>query len=209
MAGVVKSLARLRSLTAARRQLPSAPLGVKVADMAGRAHFLRFTIEDEELLRAQIDRAREAMSSARASGDAARRLRAAIELGNLLTTGRCEAEACEVLAQALAPARAGPPEALGWLLLYLGTARQYLDQRLAAQRDFDEALTLARLHELEALESYVLHHLGRCLAEEGQIDMARSSFTKALALREALGDPRQTSSRRALDMLDEPPWNGA
>lgn len=141
------------------------------------------------------------MSAAHASGDEASRLRAAIELGNLLTTARREREGIDVLASVEGLAHAGPPEALGWWLLHRGTARQYLDDRASAQRDFDEALRLSHAHDLRALESYVLHHRGRCYVETDEIDLARASFLKALEIREALGDPRQSSTRRALEAL--------
>lgn len=162
-------------------------------------HFQRFTVDDEKLLAAQINDAKQALSAV--SGDTLARVRSAITLGNLLTTARRERESIEILSSVEEWVKVGPPEALGWWLLYLGTAKQYLDDRSSAQQHFDDALQLAVTHELKALESYVLHHMGRCYVEAGDIELGLVSFQRALALREELGDPRQASTRRALEAL--------
>ena len=104
---------------------------------------------------------------------------------------------------------AGGGEGLGWLLLHLGTARQYLGRPDDALALFDEALELARASGLRALESYVLHHAGRLYVELDQVELARAAFKAALALREALDDPRAASSQRALEMLDRGDWRCA
>jgi len=169
-------------------------------------HFLRFTADNEEKLRTQIALEEDSVSSARAAGNETQWLLSSIELGNLLTSARRERDACDVLSDVADLARVAPPEELGWWLLYLGTAKQYLNERPAARQLFNEALEIAQLHKFSALESYVLHHMGRCAVEEGEIELARSLFGRALVLREALGDPRQASSRRALEMLNETRW---
>jgi len=53
----------------------------------------------------------------------------------------------------------------------------------------------------------VLQHWGRSLAEQGRFDEAELRITEALALRVQLQDPRQESSRQALDLLAQ--WRGA
>lgn len=164
--------------------------------------FQRYTPADFSELEQQIARGSAALAAAQAHGDPASRMRQAIELGNLLTTARREQEACEVLGSAMILAReAGDPEPLGWLLLHLGTAHQYLGDRDRAQALFAEADQLANAHDLPGLASYVLHHRGRCLAEERRLVEARHCFTHALALRQAQNDPRAESSQRALEAL--------
>jgi tetratricopeptide (TPR) repeat protein len=164
-------------------------------------HFQRFTIDDEVLLKAQVAAAEEAFSVARGSGDKPVQLRSAIALANMLIAARREREATGILASVERLARTETTEALGWWLLYFGTAEQYLDDRSSAQQRFNEALRLAQDLRLRSLESYVLHHMGRCYVEDGEIDLARAAFQQALELREALDDPRKASTRRALDAL--------
>ena len=83
----------------------------------------------------------------------------------------------------------------------LTTANQYLGHRGEALRQFGDAHSLATSARARRLEHFVLHHWGRFLAEAGEIDRARECFTRALELRVELGDPKQASSRRALEAL--------
>lgn len=49
---------------------------------------------------------------------------------------------------------------------------------------------------------FLLHHWGRCYAEQDQTAQARDCFSQALAIREQLGDERFiTSTRNALTQL--------
>lgn len=165
--------------------------------------FQRYSAPDFSELEQQIARGLAALTVAQAQGDRAGQVRQAVELGNLLTTARREQEACEVLGSGLILAQeAGAPEPLGWLYLHLGTARQYLGDRDGAQALFAQAAELARINDLRMLASYVLHHRGRCLAEQRKLAEARDCFSQALALRQALNDPRAQSSQRALEALD-------
>ncbi len=164
--------------------------------------FQRYTAADFSELEQQITRRSAALATAQAQGDLAGEVRQAVELGNLLTTARREPEACEVLsAAAILAQEDGAPEPLGWIYLHLGTARQYLGDRDSAQALFAQAAELARVNNLQMLASYVLHHRGRCLAEERKLAEARDCFTQALALRQAQNDPRAQSSQRALEAL--------
>ena len=47
----------------------------------------------------------------------------------------------------------------------------------------------------------MLQHWGRSLVEQGAFDQAQVCFTEALNIRVELNDPRQASSRRALEAL--------
>lgn len=170
---------------------------------AENGFFQRYTAADFSELEQQITRRSAALAAAQAQGDPVGEVRQAVELGNLLTTARREPEACEVLSAAVILAQAaGAPEPLGWLYLRLGTARQYLGDRAGAQALFAQAAELATANDLQMLASYVLHHRGRCLAEERNLAEAHDCFTQALALRQAQNDPRAASSQRALEALD-------
>jgi tetratricopeptide (TPR) repeat protein len=119
-----------------------------------------------------------------------------------LTVADREAEAAELLNENLIKARElGNQALIGWTLLYLATARQYLGQRAEAHTMFAEALGIATAHGMRDLESYVWHHRGRCFAEDRSIPAARDCFERALRLRLELGDPRAERSREALVLL--------
>lgn len=165
-------------------------------------HFQRFTADDPIELRAQIERAQSDLRVAEARTDEAETFRVAASLGSMLTTARREEEARALLSDYLARARKrGTSEQVAWLLLFLATANQYLGHRGEALRQFDEAHSLATAARAKRLEHFVLHHWGRFFAEAREIDRARECFTRALELRVELGDPKQASSRRALEAL--------
>lgn len=76
-----------------------------------------------------------------------------------------------LLSEYLARARErGTSEQVGWLLLFLATANQYLGRRGEALGQFNEAHALATSARTKRLEHFVLHHWGRFLAEAGEID---------------------------------------
>jgi tetratricopeptide (TPR) repeat protein len=169
-------------------------------------HFQRFTPDDPAELGRQIDSARSEIEALRQAGDHAGALESVASLGSLLTTARREGEARSLLLEAVASARAAEEsETLGWLLLSLATANQYLELRAEAQDQFRQALAIARSLGVERLEHFTLHHLGRFLVEQHDVPQARLCFSQALALRERLDDPRQASSRRALAALADSP----
>lgn len=162
--------------------------------------FLRHRPSDSQAHRQALRSAREAFEAA---GDSAgERLDAGGMLGALLTADGDEAEACRVMEPLLALARAHPAlEPSAWLLHGLATAWQYAGRREEADALFAEALDACRSRGWPHLEHFVLHHRGRCLAEMGRREPFRQCFEAALAIRAALGDPREASSRRALEML--------
>lgn len=167
-------------------------------------HFQRFTPEDPEAFLVSIESVRIEVVEARSAGDVAALLDLVPDLGSMLTTARQEDEARQLLLEFLPLAREqGTPESLGWLLLALATANQYLDRRSEAGEQFAEALALAHSSHAEQLEHYTLYHWGRFLVEEGNIEQAKNCFTRALELRVKLDEPRQESSRRALEALKD------
>jgi tetratricopeptide (TPR) repeat protein len=166
-------------------------------------HFQRFEADNPEKLLAQIERAQSDLAAAVTRHDHEEQLSIAASLGSMLTTARRGEEARQLLLEYLARARQrGTPEQIGWLLLFLATANQYLDQRPEASRQFDEALAQAKSGETKQLEHFVLHHWGRFLVEDGEFERAKECFKRALALRVELNDPKQASSRRALEAID-------
>ena len=60
---------------------------------------------------------------------------------------------------------------------------------------------MTKTHGWKVLEHFVLHHWGRCLAEQAEFGRARDCFHASLAIRQELNDPRQESSVRALEEL--------
>ncbi len=173
------------------------------AQTAAPEFFQRYSAPDPEQLETDIRELRQELRSARAAGNRDAALRATADLGERLTTARREQEARTLLSAALAEARpSGSSETLGWLLLNLATANQYAGLRYEAAAQFPEVLALSRNLGLDELEHYVLHHWGRFLAEEGDIAQARARFAEALEIRIRLSDPRQASTRRALEALD-------
>jgi len=170
---------------------------------AGDGFFQRYTDPDPRGLERDIETARHALAAARAKGDPLSALSIAADLGGMLTTARREPEAREILQRALDDARQRQPsETRGWLLLNLATANQYLHRSEEATAQFAEALEIARSLPSLELQHYTLQHWGRLLAETGEFERARACFSEALALRVRLDDPRQASSRAALQALD-------
>jgi hypothetical protein len=108
-----------------------------------------------------------------------------------------------LLGPAVAAAReaGGARDALGWALLMLATAEQYAGAAQAATGGYAEALGIARQVGEEQLEHYTLHHLGRHLVDQGDLDGARTAFTDCLAIRARLGEPRAAQTAAALRAL--------
>jgi tetratricopeptide (TPR) repeat protein len=166
--------------------------------------FQRFTVPNEQQLLEQIDQFRLTLQSAEDEEEPSQILEAVGVLGSLLTTAHKEAEARELLLNYLPLAQQNKTaEEVGWFLLALGTADQYLGLREEANGRFSEALRRARHYRWTRLEHFVLHHWGRCLVEEGRLVEARECFVEALRLRELMNEPFQASTRQALAALDE------
>jgi len=123
---------------------------------------------------------------------------AACELGSMLFwIEGSELEAVELLREALALSRyQGDRAAEIDALLGLGTAWQYCGERLLAVVDFRLGLTLCAMTGIGEKEHFLLHHLGRCLVEMGELAEAKEVFEKALVIRETLPNKRFAESTR-------------
>jgi tetratricopeptide (TPR) repeat protein len=169
--------------------------------------FRRFRFAEDDLaeVQAEIAADRAVVAAAGPDSSPADLLEALIGLGeNLIPLGR-EAEAAGYLEAALALARQlGDQDQEIGALLHLATARQYLGQRAAAQELFQAGLEVSAAAGIDVHRHFLLHHQGRCYAEQGQAAAARDCFEQALVLRQA-GYPRfVASSRAALADLDGP-----
>ena len=166
--------------------------------------FQRFRWSDAAALQHEIAEARVAYSTARDPENPASEIEAACRLATGLIAADHEAEAAVLLEEALLKARAlSQPTPTALALLGLATARQYLGQRELAQAMFAEALDITQTNNLQGIEHYVLHHQGRCYAEQRDLDNARRCFERALEIRLTLGEPRAQRTREALAALDK------
>lgn len=167
-------------------------------------HFLRHTPADPAALRARIEQVRVELAAAVARGDEPQAIEHAGDLGAMLTSDRREAEAQELLASWLPAARQRlDSEAAAWLIHAWATTAQYLGRYDEANAGFAEALQRCEARAWNRLRHFVLHHWGRCLAEQRRWAEARSCFERALAVRQALREDRlAASSQGALAELD-------
>jgi tetratricopeptide (TPR) repeat protein len=168
----------------------------------GEPQFGRYTRPEGEAADAVVE-AREALDTVTDLGDDDATLEATIDLANALTTARREEEAAALLGPVVAEARRtdAPVDALGWALLMLATAEQYLGRAEAATAGFEEAIAIAREVGDEELEHYALHHHGRHLVDQGDLDRARTAFADSLAIRARHDDPRAAQTETALAAL--------
>lgn len=168
----------------------------------GESQFGRYTRPDAEAAVAVVE-AREALDTVADLGDETATLEAMIDLANALTTARHEDEAAELLGPVVAQARRTDVslDTLGWALLMLATAEQYRGRPDAATDGFVESIAIARQVGDEELEHYALHHHGRHLVDQGDLDGAREAFAAALAIRLRHGDPRAAQTGAALEAL--------
>ncbi len=164
--------------------------------------FLRFNAPDADALATSIDAARLKLEQACACGDALGAVEHAADLGSMLTTARCEREALALMRNHLGDVCSLPAaEPIGWFWNAYATALQYAGHTAEAHTSFAKALELCRTHQWSRLQSFVLQHWGRSLVEQGELDQAQALFTEALDIRVELNDPRQASSRQAIEAL--------
>jgi tetratricopeptide (TPR) repeat protein len=164
--------------------------------------FQRFTAPDTATLAKSIEETRLKLEHSSTTGDSLGTIEHAADLASMLTTARREIDALNLIEKHLSVAEALPvTEPIGWFWNAYATALQYSGQRARADAVFSRALNLCRASGWSRLESFVLQHWGRSLAEQGQLDEAEACFSEALSIRTELNDPRQESSRRALDAL--------
>src|SRR5258708_18412661 len=101
----------------------------------------------------------------------------------------CEAEAAAHLeaAQAMARQLRERDQEIS-ALLHLGTARQYLGER--EQVLFQAGEDRSAEYGIDDRLHFLLHHRGRCYAEQDRIEDARECLEQALTLRQQMDDPR-------------------
>ena len=166
--------------------------------------FQRFTAPDPAALDARIAAQRARLAQALQAADELAIVDRTADLASLLTTARREAEALALLQGQLdRAARFSASEVAGWFWNAYATALQYNDLRGEANTAFAHALALSRRGGWRRLQSFVLQHWGRSLAEQGDLDQAWSKVQKALVIRRELNDPRTASTEHALAGLDE------
>lgn len=164
--------------------------------------FMRHTAADAQAHAQAIRDMRAKLDAARQAGDGLAIVDHAADLASLLTTDRQELEALQLL-QAYADAADARPheEPAGWFWNAYATALQYTGRRAEADSHFAKAVAMSAASGWSRLQALALHHWGRNLVEQGRLDEAESRIAEALAIRVARNDPRQDSSRRALDAL--------
>jgi HTH-type transcriptional regulator, pleiotropic regulator of extracellular virulence genes len=87
-------------------------------------------------------------------------------------------------------------------LISLATAQQYCGNRNLAETLFQEALQKMQEYNQLSYEDVALHHLGRCLVEQGKLSEALNCFERALVLRKEKGDKLFiASTQRAIDAV--------
>jgi tetratricopeptide (TPR) repeat protein len=166
--------------------------------------FQRFVAPDPAALEAGMAGHRAGLAQARLAGDELGIVDHTADLAGLLTTARREAEALALLQEQLGRVEQfSASEVSGWFWNAYATALQYNGRRDDANPAFDRALALSRAGGWRRLQSFVLQHWGRSLAEQGELDQAQAKFEEALGIRRELNDPRTASTERALAGLAE------
>ena len=166
------------------------------------SEFMRFKAPDEVALESDIVETRLKLVAAVRAGDALTIVDAAADLGSLLTTGRRESEAKQMLEGHLYLAEAQTQhEPAGWFWNTYATVLQYCDERAQAEKHFLKAIEVAKAGGWRRLEALALHHWGRSLVEQERFAEAEARISEALAIRVELKEPRQESSRQALAEL--------
>ena len=164
--------------------------------------FMRHTAPDAEAHAQGVREMRAKLQVAQQAGDELAIVDHAADLASLLTTDRQEFEALALLQQHATAAEAWPhEEPAGWFWNAYATALQYTGRRAEADGYFAKALALSAAAGWARLQALVLHHWGRSLVERGRLNEAEARIAEALSIRVTLNDPRQDSSRRALDAL--------
>lgn len=86
-----------------------------------------------------------------------------------------------------------------------GSAPAAASPEIRAQALFQAGLDRSAEYGIGRQVHFLLHHRGRCYAEQDRIQDARDSLEQALTLRRQIGDPRFiASSQNALTDLTQP-----
>lgn len=166
-------------------------------------HFLRFTARDPIAHQHRIDELQAQLTSAQSEGDASAMLETTIDLAEALTIAGRESDARAVLLKHETVAReTGRSSSLGWFVLNLATANQYLGNKKEANDGFEEAVSIAQEVGDQELEHYVWHHWGRSMVEDQELMRAKACFERALKIRRDHKHPKQESTEMALSALN-------
>jgi tetratricopeptide (TPR) repeat protein len=168
-----------------------------------RIFFQRYLSPDPAALERQVEDNLKLLAQAQTAQDECSQLELLSKLGAHYTMLEKEDQAAPLLEQALALAKRLHDKRLEVAnLISLATAQQYLGNRDIAQELFQVALKKVKVYDQPHYEDFALHHLGRCLVEQGKIAEACACFEQALLLRKSKGDQRLiASSQQALDAV--------
>jgi len=162
--------------------------------------FQRYQSPDPVALAQKIERDSAALVLAK---DEQARLELISRIGSNYTNLWQEERAVPILERALALAQQVGNNRIEIVnLISLATAQQYCGNHDLAETLFREALQKMQENNQLSYEDVALHHLGRCLVEQGKLSEALTCFERALALRKEKGDRLFiASTQRAIDAV--------
>lgn len=162
--------------------------------------FQRYQSPDPVALAQKIERDSAALVLAK---DEQARLELISRIGSNYTNLWQEERAVPILERALALAQQVGNNRIEIInLISLATAQQYCGNRDLAETLFQEALQKMQEYNQPSYEDVALHHLGRCLVEQGKLREALACFERALVLRKEKGDRLFiASTQRAIDAV--------
>jgi tetratricopeptide (TPR) repeat protein len=162
--------------------------------------FQRYQSPDPVALAQKIERDSAALVVAK---DEQARLELISRIGSNYTNLWQEERAVPILERALALAQQVGNNRIEIInLISLATAQQYCGNRDLAETLFQEALQKMQEYNQLSYEDVALHHLGRCLVEQGKLSEALTCFERALVLRKEKGDRLFiASTQRAIDAV--------
>lgn len=162
--------------------------------------FQRYQSPDPVALAQKIERDSAALVLAK---DEQARLELISRIGSNYTNLWQEERAVPILERALSLAQQQGNNRIEIVnLISLATAQQYCGNRDLAETLFQEALQKMQEYNQPSYEDVALHHLGRCLVEQGKLSEALTCFERALVLRKEKGDRLFiASTQRAIDAV--------
>jgi tetratricopeptide (TPR) repeat protein len=162
--------------------------------------FQRYQSPDPVALAQKIERDSAALVLAK---DEQTRLELISRIGSNYTNLWQEERAVPILERALSLAQQQGNNRIEIVnLISLATAQQYCGNRDLAETLFQEALQKMQEYNQPSYEDVALHHLGRCLVEQGKLSEALTCFERALVLRKEKGDRLFiASTQRAIDAV--------
>jgi tetratricopeptide (TPR) repeat protein len=177
---------------------------IDLDDVSEQDERLRDVPRDAGAVAGAVEQARAALGDARHAGDVAAQQYLLGYLGNACRLlGRTD-DAIAYLTEGLRLARAaGDVRRSVVATIRLGEAYRCRDEYSTAMALFRDAQERTRATaELAELEDFALQHLGKCLLDQDDCAGALPVLERALALRQAKGNPQLvTSTERALALV--------